>query len=167
MARRWINFRREMKGLIGGDPMGIAQGQWVVIRIMRIGELSKFWHEDRKEAIGGPKWNYDDHIVRAITMPGASILTMPKLRSAEATIVQAGLDDVNAKLFGIGYSRDFREPATSDLIYTINKYERAKRPIPPFRATGRYNITGTLPAHGDHGRIEIYLLVATRAHGEE
>lgn len=164
---RWINYRKEMAGLISGDRIGRPQGYWAVIRIMRIGEYSQYWNETQKEAIGGPKWNYDDYIVRVITMPGASILTMPKLRASEANIVQAGLDDVNAKLFGIEYSTEFREPSQADLIYTIDKYESITRPSPPFVATGRYNITGIIPAHGDHGRIEVYLLVGTRAHGEE
>lgn len=164
---KWIDYRKEMKGLISGDQVGIAQGYWAVIRIMRIGELSKYWHEETKETIGGPKWKYDDHIIRVITMPGASILTMPKLRASESTIVQAGLDDVNAQLFGIEYTTEFREPTQADVIYTIDKYHSKERPKPPFRATGRYNITGLIPAHGDHGRIEVYLLVGTRAHGEE
>ena len=164
---RWINYRKEMKGLISGDRIGVSQGYWVVLRIMRIGELSEYWNEDIKESVGGPKWKYDDHVVRVITMPGASILTMPKLRASETNIVQAGLDDVNAKLFGLEYSTEFREPNQSDIIYTIDKFESVHKPDPPFKATGRYNITGTIPAHGDHGRLEFYLLVGTRAHGEE
>ena len=38
---RWINYRKEMNGLIAGDRIGLPQGYWAVLRIMRIGEISK------------------------------------------------------------------------------------------------------------------------------
>jgi len=169
---QWIDMHHEIRALMHGDRKTVAQGYWAVIRIMRIGQYSEYWNEDRQEAIGGPKWNYDDFIVRCIDMPAASLLSLPRLRSTEADIVYAGLEDVNTQIFAIEaihkppLQRLPRLPGNDDIMFHINKHHSREVPRPPFIATGRYNITGAIPARGDHGRIEVFYMTAIRMHGE-
>lgn len=169
---RWIDLRYENNALMDGDSKTVPQGFWGVIRIMRVGEYSKYWNHIRQESIGGAKWNYDDFIVRVIEMPAMSVLSAAKLRTSEADVVYSGLEDVNSQIFAIEAKNRPplrklpRVPNEEDLLFAINKHESRKVPTPPFKATDRYNITGVIPTKGDHGRIEIIYLSATRVHGE-
>lgn len=68
----WIQIDREIKQTLYGDPNTRHQGHWVLLRRYRIGEYSKYWDEDAKEAIGGPKWKYYDYPMRTSYRIGAS-----------------------------------------------------------------------------------------------
>ena len=52
-----------------------------------------------------------------------------------------------------------------DIIYEIDKYMGKERPLPPYVATDRYEITHPIKEHGDLGRSEIYYVVGKRIHG--
>lgn len=168
----WIDVQHEIRSLIHGDRRTVAQGYWAVLRMMRIGQYSKYWNHIRNEAIGGPKWNYDDHIIRVIDMPAASILSLPRLRSTEAEILMAGQENINSMIFAVEavykppLKTLYRPPSIEDLLFFVDKFKGMEPPSPPFIATDRFNITGTLPIHGDNGRLEVVLVIGTRAHGE-
>jgi hypothetical protein len=161
----WIDLRNETRALMRGDGRTKPQAFWAVLRIYRIGEYSQYWIPDLKEAQGGDKWNYDDHIIKCMDLPSSSILSMPRLRAAEATIVKAGHDDVTSSIFAIEYYDQFRIPNQADIMLHIDKHESRSEPRPPFTVTSRFDIVGTVPLFGDYGRIEIMLMFATRSHG--
>lgn len=162
----------ELDCLMYGDYRTVSQGFWGVVRMMRLGQYSQYWNEERQEAVGGPKWLYDDFIVRMIDMPAASLLSLPKLRSSEADIVYAGLEDVNTQVFAVAAKNKPpmrllpRYPNNEDLIFTIAEHDTVDIPRPPLTAEGRYNINGVIPVKGDHGRVEVFYAIAARLHGE-
>ena len=165
---RWINMRHELGDLINGDPRTVAQGHWLVLRMMRIGEYSQYWNPARSEAIGGPKWLYDDYLIRGITFPGATFSTRPRLKASELTIADAGLDDTASSVFAIEYNPLFgRQPlAGEDLVYEIDQCASFGPPVPPLTVNGRYRVMRVVPNYGDNGRIENYYILGTRVQGE-
>lgn len=169
---RWIDLHYENHALMHGDRQTVGQGYWGVIRLMRIGQYSQYWNEQRQEAIGGSKWLYDDYLLRFIDMPAASLLSLPRLRSNESDIVYAGLENINSQIFAAEavpsppLKKLRRMVQNDDLIYTIDKHESRDVPSPPFQAVDRYNINGVLPVKGDCGRVEIIYMTASRIHGE-
>jgi len=164
----WIDYRDELRRLIDGDQRTIAQSFWIVVRIMRLGQYSQYWDSQRSEAIGGPKWLYDDHIVRAIKYPGGNLGRRPKIDEGGGVIVETGRDDVNTSIFAIEWNPAFaRLPAAGeDLLYEIAEFEGLEQPQPPLHVTGRYRIMLPLLNHGDLGRVEGIYLLAERLHGE-
>ena len=164
----WINYRDEMQALIQGDRRTVAQGRWGVIRIMRIGEYSRYWNNKRKEAIGGPKWLYDDCRVRYISKPGGSMSVSADSAGSFTDLDGLGTEDVNSMIFAVEYNKEItRVPNEADLIYEISEYEGITPPIPPLHVTDRFKIIHAFPEHGDNGRIEIIYLLGTRIHGEK
>ena len=163
----WIDMRQEASALINGDSRTLPQGYWIVLRIMRIGQYSEYWHEGRQENIGGPKWLYDDYIIRTISNPGKAYGAFPKLVEGSKTLITAGVDDISSKIFAIEWDPNFqRSPSSEDLIYEISEHASVDRPELPLHATDRYNILHSIKSHGDYGRTELMYVLAERMHGE-
>lgn len=162
----WIDLRDDLAALIHGDAITRPQGYWAVLRIMRLGQRSRFWHEERQEAIGGPPWNYDDAIVRVISQPGASAESQSG-KKGEVPIAEAGLDSVAVTTFAVEWNpRIPRMPGEHDYIYEIAEAAGAAPPRPPLHVTSRYRVIRAIPVRGDYGRIEVLFLACVRVHGE-
>lgn len=169
---RWIDMRYELDTLTYGDHRTIPQGFWTVIRFMRIGEYSQYWNAETNEAIGGPKWIYDDYVVRCINSPGN---TSRMVAGIPVTILQGqGQDDINSKIFAVlpmtipsSSVHIPRLPVEEDILYEIDKYAAVDIPDRPYRVTSRYKIVQSYPVHGDYGRVEVIYLSTIRIHGAE
>ena len=161
----WIDYRTDIRPLFEGGSGTVGQSYWMVLRMMRIGEYSSHWNTDTHEAVGGPKWNYDDHFVRVISSPNNV-----RGNDGNEKVITAGSDDQDARLFAIQFSDVFaagnhRVPCGDDILYDIDKPEGNVAPTPPIHATGRYTILNAEPVRGDNGRIEIVYITAKRQSG--
>lgn len=167
----WIYLRDEIHALMYGDRRTVAQGYWMVLRMMRIGEYSRYWNEDRQEAVGGPKWNYDDFTVRVIDTPTGTLSSL-RAESGESAIEFTGADDVGTNIYAVEVVNRPplgllpRIPSNEDVLFSIDRHHSVTVPQPPFIATGRYNVRSGYPVKGDNGQYEVVLLIATRMHGE-
>jgi len=164
----WIDMRDEMRALISGDARTVAQGYWIVLRIMRLGQYSQHWNPDRQEAVGGPKWLYDDFVIRCIGYPGTALSKRPKMTNTDSIIADTGMDETETKIFAIEYNPAFpREPYPGeDLIFEIAQHEGVEAPPPPLTAVSRYRVLRVIPNYGDNGRIETTYLLGQRIMGE-
>lgn len=165
----WINLRQHAIDLTYGDRRTVSQGKWIVLRIYRIGEYSQYWDPDRKEAYGGPKYNYDDFTIRSISrlgklgMTGSAGSTQPM----DPVVDIAGLEDVTDMIFAITHDERFtRLPQIGDEIFEIEEYEGLDEPVPPLHATARYKIVNSAKDTGDLGRDEAIYLFARLFGGE-
>lgn len=164
---RWINLRNELQGLINGDVITVPQGQWVVLRVFRHGQYSQYWNTETREAVGGPKFLYDDVLVRVINIPGPSMGGVSGIRQGMGTVAGMMLEDINTRVFAIEHNTKLpRYPKANDIVYLIDKYASVGEPEPPFRVTDRYKILNPYLVQGDYGRAEIILVRAERIHGE-
>lgn len=169
---RWINLRHHVRALTRGDHRTVSQGKWIVIRMFRVGQYSQYWDSNRKEAIGGPKWLYDDVLVRAISRPG-SLVTLARatkgmpVRGADPLYGVAGMDDPSQKLYAVEVTKDLtRIPKIGDRVYEITADGSASRPQPPLHATAMYDVLGVVVEHGDHGRAEVFYVYGQKMGGE-
>jgi len=55
---------KEIHNMLYGDMYNPPQGHWVVFRRFTIGTYSKYWDSKMETSIGGPKWVYNDYIIR-------------------------------------------------------------------------------------------------------
>lgn len=165
---RWIDVRQEDRALIYGDSRTKSQGFWVVLRLYRIGQYSKYWNPATGEAVGGPKYLYDDFIVRVIDKPGAGNGSAQSMTgTGETPILASGMDDFNTRTYAILPDEKLtRLPQIGDTVYEIDKADSEHKPTPPLVATDRFNISNHYYARGDHGRVELIYLVGKRIHGE-
>ena len=104
----WIDYRRDLQPLFEGGQNAIGQAMWVVLRIMRLGEYSSYWNADRKEAIGGPKWKYDDYRARVIWIPGASIKSDD---TGSSVVLNAGVENTDVRVYAVQF-KDLIRPGT-------------------------------------------------------
>lgn len=166
----WIDYRRELEVLFHGDHTTVAQSYWIVIRMMRLGQFSQYWHDAYQEAIGGPKWKYDDRLVRCIAKPGASARTgLGKSEVGSQVIAEIGIDDVGGMIYALEASSIEtlgRIPSQHDIIYEIDKAASDDKPESPLKVVDRLKILKAFPIRGDNGRIELIYLGASRVHGE-
>jgi len=170
---QWIDMRQHIKGLTRGDSRTIAQGKWIVLRVFRRGQYSQYWNEARKEAIGGPKWRYDDLLVRAIAKPGTivsksgSASSTPPVVGVAPLLNEIGLDDPNTWVFAIEVLKEElpREPLIGDRVYDIQEYGQKDKPIAPVHATAMYDVLAVVREHGDYGRAEVFYLFAQKQTG--
>lgn len=164
---RWINIRRHVKGLTRGDSKTIAQGKWIVLRTMRIGQYSKYWNAARQEAIGGPKWEYDDILIRTISKPGATAASVPSAKQGMQILLNTiGMENTTQKIFAIEVNRDLiRLPMTGDRVYEIREFQGKSKPTPPLHATGMFEVMNPIIDHGDYGRPEVVYLYTQRLAG--
>lgn len=159
----WIDLRENLNALIYGDRYTKPQGYWAVVRIFRKYQLSSFWHEASKSAVGGPKYEYDDHLVRLICMPTRRFSDTKVL----GNIADALPEDKDTHVYAIPYSDKYeRLPDIEDNIFHIDKYASVDAPSPPFKAVARFKITDQYILNGDYGRAELIYGIAERIHGE-
>ena len=163
---RWIDMHAENAALIHGDRRTIAQGYWAVIRIYRYGDYSKYWNQYTQQAVGGPKYKYDDFVVQVLARPGTGMGSQNAITGQGTTaILNAGNDDLDSKTFAVQPILKLpRPPQNGDVIYEIDKYMGREQPLPPYKVTGRYEVTHLVNEHGDLGRSEIYYVVGKRIH---
>lgn len=166
----WINYRQELHGLIHGDARTVGQGYWIVVRMMRLGDYSVYWNEAYQEAIDGPKWNYDDYLIKCISKPGGSVREgAGAARQGSSPVAEIGLDDTSSMIFAIEAPEVNglpRLPTSHDLVYEITQAASRVKPVPPLVVTDRYRIRKPFPIRGDHGRVEVIYLGCERVHGE-
>ena len=164
----WIDYRRDLQPLFEGGQNAIGQAMWVVLRIMRLGEYSSYWNADRKEAIGGPKWKYDDYRARVIWIPGASIKSDD---TGSSVVLNAGVENTDVRVYAVQF-KDLIRPGNArtlcqdDVLYEIDKSAGQQPPAPPLAVTSRFKIADCIPVTGDRGQIELFYIIARRAHGE-
>ena len=164
----WINIRHEVRGMTRGDSRTVPQGKWIVIRIMRIGQYSTHWNPLTQESIGGPKWLYDDFVIRAVSKPGPLQIAVPGVNETTTTIAgTAGIEDIIDMTYAIEVLPEFpRLPVAGDRIYEITKYAGKTRPIPPLVSTAMYEVIDAISEIGDYGRPEVVYVLCKRRAGE-
>jgi len=163
----WIDIRNEMRIHINGGPGAIAQGYWSIIRINRLHQKSPYWVEGTNEAVNGPEYFYDDHLIRVISYPAARFSKTEKTTSGISDIAGAFNENKDTYIFAIEYNPNFaRMPIEKDIIFHINKHESVNPPLPPFSITSRFKIIDVFPDYGDNGRIEMIYCVGVKSHGE-
>ncbi len=169
---RWIDMRYELECLTYGDHRTIPQGAWIVVRFMRIGQYSPYWNPNTNEAIGGPKWLYDDYILRSVTRPNPTGLQVTNI-AGPGDLSGQGKEDINKMLFSVlpmsipkTPVHIPRIPLLEDVVYEIDKAASIDIPTPPYRVISRYNILDVSAVRGDFGRAEIIYLYCSRVHGE-
>lgn len=164
---RWIDLHDESAALILGDRRTVPQGYWAVLRIFRHGEYSQYWDPDTQQAVGGPKYKYDDFVIRVLGKPGSGTGSQASITGqGSADILNVGSDNLDSRTFAIMPAYPLsRAPENGDIIYEIDKYMGKEQPLPPYVATDRYEITHPIKEHGDLGRSEIYYVVGKRIHG--
>lgn len=165
---RWIHLRDHIRGLTQGDSKTIPQGKWIVLRLMRIGQYSSHWNYNTKEAVGGPKWLYDDVILRAISKPGSVQSALPGLnQSVEPIANTSGLEDVSQMVYAVEVTRDLpRYPCEGDRVYEISQFGSKTKPTPPLTARSMYEVLDVIFEHGDYGSPEVIYLLTQRMAGE-
>lgn len=145
-----IDLRRELDSLL------LSYGHWVMVRKYDTGTHSEYWDSELREAVGGPAWEYTDHIVRArkeiqrsggvlsaLEMPTpAGLLTIPYVTyylkwNAAGSI---GNED---EIYEFPWDTD-RTPGPLEVIDICNR---------------KYNILESVDLLGDAGRREYYLCV--------
>jgi hypothetical protein len=113
-----IDLKREFVHFLDveGD-FGI--GRWVVLRHFT-SELSDYWEEAAQEAIGGPKYNYVDTLVRAYSAPAAFGMAM----TAEGkTRLEVGDMPTRSTVY---YFKSSVVVEEEDIIYEINWRKKEK-----------------------------------------
>jgi len=164
---RWINIRHHVAGLNRGDAITIPQGKWIVLRLMRIGQYSSHWNARTQESIGGPKWLYDDVILRAISRPGSVQASLPGLAQATDNVIgTAGLEEVDQFIYAIEVTKDiYRYPIEGDRVYEISQFQGREKPSPPLTATGMFEVLNVILDTGDYGRPEVIYIHTQRKSG--
>jgi hypothetical protein len=163
---RWINLRKENRILTRGGSDTVAQGHWIVYRQFRIGQFSEHWDEIRKEAIGGPKFLYDDMLIRAISRPKGSI--SKGVIGMNPVIDQIGEDNPNAHIYGLEHCKELKRiPMIGDNIFEIMEHGSIKKPKPPVHALYLHLVIAITPEYGDNGRAEMYYLHTIKQTGVE
>lgn len=163
----WISNYQELRKLIYGDITCIPQGLWVVTRIFRLNQLSPYWREDLNEAIGGPKYMYDDFLVRSICKPGTVMTKADNVRSGQQPLDSLLIEEQNIMSFAFVYDENLPNMLKGgDLIYMIDKHGSINKPDPPFIITDRFKIKNIVKDYGDYGNIEAIYATAARIHGE-
>jgi hypothetical protein len=165
---RWINLRKHVKALIKGDVITVAQGKWIVLRIFRIGQYSRYWNEERQEALGGPKWLYDDFLIQALVKPGSTVSATMRGGQAgvEYRLDTIGIDDASMRIYSIECTPDLpRLPLIGDRLYEEIEFQGKEKPSPPLHAREMWEIENAVLDHGDYGRPEEILLFTRRMPG--
>ena len=163
----WVDYRKDIAPLFDGGPGAVSQAYWAVLRISRLGQYSQYWNAERREAVNGPKYLYDDYPVRVICIPG-SALASPNGKMDY--VADGGTDNSMVRVFALRFSDvirpgNIRTLCEDDTLIEINECEGSTLPAPPYTATNRYRILSSENVRGDNGRIEIIYLTARREHG--
>ncbi len=173
----WFNYRDEVSNLVSGLIGTPGQGKWVVIRMVRVGEFSSAYDPVTHEASGGPKYDYDDFIVRAIALPPMNFATRPGTGTSYAEIYEAGREDVSFSIYAVDYktldeypqwasTHGRRTPNQLDSIFDIAESVGVRRPHPPLTAVNHVAIIDSEPITGDYGKTEYILIVGRRDHSK-
>ena len=163
----WIDMRAEMGILMHGGYGSVGQAYWGVIRIFRLNQKSPYWVEGTNEAINGPEYYYDDHIVKIISYPASRFSLTDRIQGGLDSVAVDFNDAKDTFIFAIEYNTDFaRVPTEKDLIYHIDKYESVNPPAPPLTVTDRFKIIHAFLEYGDNGRAEMFYCIGVRTHGE-
>ena len=174
----WINYRKEMDHLFSGDSRSIGQAYWAVLRMSRIGDYSQYWDDNNKQAIGGPKWNYDDLFVKVISTPAGSMSSGSEAKNGVSAIKTIGMDDIGRQIFAIEYDSIIKNPRWSslhgrrlpnqeDILYRIDRCVGKRPPRGIIKVMDRFKILNPEYVRGDDGRVEFILLLGMRNHGEK
>lgn len=163
----WIDMRNEMNILMHGGYGSIAQAYWGIVRIFRLYQKSPYWVDGTNEAVNGPEYYYDDHIVKIISYPSSRFSITDRIAGGLDTVATDFTEAKDTFIFAIEYNTEFeRMPSEKDLIYHIDKYESVDIPTPPFRVTDRFKISQPFFDYGDNGRAEMIYCIGVRTHGE-
>jgi hypothetical protein len=163
----WIDMRRHVAGLTRGDGKTKAQGKWIVLRTMRVGAYSEHWNYRTKESIGGPKWLYDDVIIRAISRPGSLQAALPGLAQSANNIADtAGIEATDQMIYAIEVNEELiRYPLEGDRVYEIAEFNSKTKPTPPLTALSMFEVLNCIHETGDNGRSEVIYLHTQRKAG--
>jgi hypothetical protein len=132
-------------------------GYHIVIRHFDKTKRSKYWNQTTREAVGGPAWEYTDHVVRArkvlrqtevdspagLEMPHpAGLLSIPQVTFYVKWDSTLPYDICNEDLILEISWNSSRAPNVSEVISNV---------------TNRYNILEAADLLGDSGRREYYI----------
>lgn len=174
---QWFDYKQEIGRLISGTLGTPGQGRWVVLRMSRIGQYSQYWDDLHQEATDGPKYDYDDFIVRAIVIPAGAFASRPGVGTSFAKIYEAGREDTSFSAYGIDCRtleeypqwraiHGMRTPNQLDSVYEIGERAGVRRPRPPLTALSRIAITDSEAITGDYGKTEFIIVVGRRDHSK-
>ena len=166
LLRTNINMRKHLHGLQYGDVYNIAYGHWIIYREMDLNNRSKYWRQDLGEAELGPKYEYNDFLIR--TRRYRHGLAASSSNQGMLDVLE-GLLEPTDWLYYVEYL-PYKNCKTGeerpinvkveDNIFEIKEHESVDVPSPPYNVTKKMDIRLIEPVLGDYGRIEYWIVVA-------
>lgn len=120
-----MDLRKEFNQLIENEE-GKGIGYWVLLRHFT-NELSEFYDEITKEAIGGPKYKYNDHLIRVYSVESGYGMAMA---ADGITRVEPGDIPTEARIYYLKYNPNL-VPKQGDIIYELG-WRRKEKPVITF-----------------------------------
>jgi len=158
-----MNIRNEFSSIMT-DFEGIAR--WLVLRKFT-DQKSSYWNDVTKEAIGGPKYKYNDSLVEGYSVP---VFTSATKKREGVVVMSPGDLDITSEIFYFKYDVPV---AVEDEIYDLD-WEHAEKPIVVYDKSDenlvdrkvcpkrKYSVKRVDPKRGDLGRIEFKKVFTVR-----
>lgn len=108
-----IDLRKELHAILHGDGNRSGKGHWIVYRKFDRSTYSQYYNEVTQEAVGGPKYEYTDYIIRAYRSNPLSGLGANN-SSKEADVGQISIPTV------VYYLEYDQSPQVGDQIFELN-----------------------------------------------
>jgi len=99
MAVKYIRIEDEIHTMLYGNSKLPPQSHWILLRWYRIGEYSKYWDSRQKEAIGGPKWKYQDWPIRVTNSIGPNIPSSLRASMSRAETIIPGKSETDYRVY--------------------------------------------------------------------
>ena len=158
-----MDIRTEFS-LIMSEFEGIAR--WVLLRKFT-NEKSNYWNDITKEAIGGPKYTYNDSLVEGYSVPTFN----GTVKKREGVVVTSPGDlDITSEIFYFKYDvpiavndeiydLDWEYAESPAVVYDKNDEDLANGKVCPKR---KYSVKRVDNKRGDLGRIEFKKVFTVR-----
>ena len=141
-----LDLRRWMDDILG------EYGHYVMLRQYDTTKRSIYWNDITKESIGGPAWEYTDHIVRA----RKQVMTTGGVLSALEMPSPPGIITVLYTIYYLKWNSLNPMVKNDDEIYEFEwALDRAPN-VDEVTCVLKYNILDAIDMLGDAGRKEYY-----------
>ena len=157
MAHR-VYMDKEVKDGLHGVNGSPAMGHWTLLRWYHIGEYSKYWDVQQKEAIAGPKWKYSDYPMRTTYNVGASIPSSLTTSISGGETSVPGFIEMDWRVYIV--ERCYRPKEGDHILEYSCDYPDDKDEFVSFARTARptkHVIVNAFPIRSDNSRIVYYL----------
>jgi len=158
-----VDIRSEFSSIMS-DFEGIAR--WLLLRKFT-DEKSPYWNDITKEAIGGPKYEYNDFLIEGYSIPAVS----GTVSKREGVVVTSPGDlDITSEIFYLKhnvpvvvddeiYDLDWEHTERPTIVYDKSDENLADGKVCPKR---KYSVKRVDPKRGDLGRIEFKKVFTVR-----